>query len=264
MDKDFVWEADYGERKKVNEVSRNLLATQNAQSLQCISYYVNNNPYNLEFYILVSYDDPTDEEMAYMKHSFEDIGLKYRNDITMDALFCEMSNRRFNIATFDDEEMFAIQINSLFWFPERCELEQKGYIMKPFTISKKVFISHASEDKDRVRNLIPYLNGKNMPVWFDEYSINGGEKLYDRIKKGVEESTIIIFWMSKDFLASDWCSEEIKMATDMGLKQIYLIDEEVNHNELKKEILDYKFIKIKNSDSMEFIARKILDCVDVD
>ncbi len=261
MDRDFVWEADYGERRKVYNISKMLLATQDAQSLQCISYYVNNNPYNLEFYILVSYNDPTEEEIVHMKQNFEDIGLKYRNDVTMDALFCEMKNRRFNTASFCDEELFDIQIDSLFCFPERCELEEKGYIMKPFAISKEVFVSHASEDKDRIRKLIPYLNGKNIPVWFDEYSIKGGEKLYDRIKKGMEESTVIVFWVSREFLTSQWCSEEMEMAEDMELKQIYIIDEDVDHNELKKEILDYKFLKIKKSDTMELIARKILDCV---
>lgn len=262
MDKDFVWEADYGERTKVYQVTRELIATQSAQSLQCITYFVNNNPYNFEFYILVSYDNPTDEEMMYMKKCFEDIGLKYRNDITGDALFFEMANRRFNAASFSDEASFYIQVNCIFSFAERHEFEAKGYIMKPFTISTEVFISHASENKDRVRELIPYLNGKNMSVWFDEYSIKAGEKLYDRIKNGMEESTVIVFWVSRAFLTSQWCSEEMEMAEDMELKQIYIIDEDVDHNELKKEILDYKFIKIKKSDTMELIARKILDCVD--
>lgn len=262
MDKDYVWEADYGERTKVFQVTRKLLAAQSAQSLQCISYFVNNNPYNLEFYILVSYDDPTEDEMMYMKRCFEDIGLKYRNDITGDALFFEMANRRFNTASFLDETSFYIQIGCIFAFAERHELEAKGFIMKPFTINKEVFISHASENKDKVRKLIPYLNGKSMSVWFDEYSIKSGEKLYDRIKSGIEESTVIVFWVSREFLTSSWCREEMSMAADMEVKQIYIIDEDVNHNELKREILDYKFIRIKKSDTMELIARKILDCVD--
>ena len=54
MDKDYVWEADYGERTKVFQVTRKLLVAQSAQSLQCISYFVNNNPYNLEFYIYMN------------------------------------------------------------------------------------------------------------------------------------------------------------------------------------------------------------------
>lgn len=54
----------------------------------------------------------------------------------------------------------------------------------------------------------------------------------------------------------------MSMAADMEVKQIYIINEDVNHNELKREILDYKFIRIKKSDTMELIARKILDCVD--
>lgn len=262
MDRDFVWEADYGERRKVNDVSKKLLITQNVHSLQCISYFVNNNPYNLEFYILVSYDEPTEDEIVFMKQNFENIGLKYRNDVTMDILFCAMQYRRFNSVAFCDEEMFDTYISDLFWFPERQQLEENGYIMKSFTINKEVFISHASENKDRARKLIPYLNGKSIAVWFDEYSIKGGEKLYDRIKKGMEEATIIVFWVSKNFLSSPWCRAEMEMAEDMKLKQIYIIDEDVNFNEMKKEILDYKFIIIKKFDTVELIARKILDCVE--
>ena len=78
----------------------------------------------------------------------------------------------------------------------------------------------------------------------------------------MEESTVIVFWVSREFLTSSWCREEMSMAADMELKQIYIIDEDVDHNELKREILDYKFIRIKKSDTMELIARKILDCVD--
>ena len=262
MDRDFIWEADYGERRKVYDVSKKLLTTQKAESLQCISYFVNNNPYNLEFYILVSYNTPTEEEMVYMKQNFENIGLKYRNDVTMDTLFCEMKNRRFNSVAFCDEKEFDRDVEGLFWFPERRKLEKMGYIMKSFTINKEIFISHASENKDRIRKLIPYLNGKNMAVWFDEYNINGGDRLYDRIKSGMEEATVIVFWVSKGFLKSNWCREEMKIAADMKLKQIYIIDEDVDFKELKKDNLDYKYIIIKQSDTIELIARKILDCIE--
>lgn len=52
MDKDFIWEAEYGRREYLRNILKDLLRKQNADSLQCLALYVNNNPYNLEFLYL--------------------------------------------------------------------------------------------------------------------------------------------------------------------------------------------------------------------
>ena len=54
---------------------------------------------------------------------------------------------------------------------ENENFKKKGYYMKPFEKEKQVFISHSSKDKKDVEMIIPYLNGQDLPVWFDKYSI---------------------------------------------------------------------------------------------
>ncbi|BBF42624.1 hypothetical protein lbkm_1308 [Lachnospiraceae bacterium KM106-2] len=101
-----------------------------------------------------------------------------------------------------------------------------------------------------------------MSVWFDEYSIKPGEHIYDCIKSGMEEAPIILFWISKEFLSSDWCQEEMRLALEKKMNKFYLIDDDVNKSDLPKEIFDYKYINIKRLDSIESIASKILNCLE--
>ena len=51
-----IWEGEYGRRSHLIPVFQQLLREQDASSLQMLSLFVNNNPYNLEFFIAVSYD----------------------------------------------------------------------------------------------------------------------------------------------------------------------------------------------------------------
>ncbi len=51
LDKDFVWEGEYGRREHLAPVFRELLKMQKAHSLQMLSLFVNNVPYNLEFFV---------------------------------------------------------------------------------------------------------------------------------------------------------------------------------------------------------------------
>lgn len=50
MDRDYIWEGEYGRRSHLIPVFQQLLREQDASSLQMLSLFVNNNPYNLEFF----------------------------------------------------------------------------------------------------------------------------------------------------------------------------------------------------------------------
>lgn len=63
MDRDYIWEGEYGRRSHLIPVFQQLLREQDASSLQMLSLFVNNNPYNLEFFIAVSYDRPKEEHL---------------------------------------------------------------------------------------------------------------------------------------------------------------------------------------------------------
>ena len=142
LDKDFVWEGEYGRREHLAPVFRELLKMQKAHSLQMLSLFVNNVPYNLEFFVGASYDRPGKDDMDEMKRLFEDAGLRYRQDLTLQKLFQKMGSRRFDSYAISEEADVDIVMKNAFVFAEISDLEKKGYGMSPFGKEKQVFISH--------------------------------------------------------------------------------------------------------------------------
>lgn len=108
MDRDYIWEGEYGRRSHLIPVFQQLLREQDASSLQMLSLFVNNNPYNLEFFIAVSYDRPKEEHLDRMFRLLEDAGLRQRKDLTALNIMRAMADRRFNSASLLDEDSVQI------------------------------------------------------------------------------------------------------------------------------------------------------------
>ena len=142
MDRDYIWEGEYGRRSHLIPVFQQLLREQDASSLQMLSLFVNNNPYNLEFFIAVSYDRPKEEHLDRMFRLLEDAGLRQRKDLTALNIMRAMADRRFNSASLLDEDSVPTIMEHLFFFPEIRVLEEKGYRMTPFGREQMVFLSH--------------------------------------------------------------------------------------------------------------------------
>ena len=85
MDKDYIWEAEYGRRNHLREILKELVRKQQAEALQMVALCVNNIPYNLELYIVVSYDRPQKEDIEEMQELFEGravVSTGFNNDRT--------------------------------------------------------------------------------------------------------------------------------------------------------------------------------------
>lgn len=248
MDKDFVWEAQYGRRKHLKSVFKDLLRKQSADSLQCLALYVNNNPHNLEFYIFASYASEKKEDIEYIQKKFKEAGLIYRQDLTHESLMKQMQNRRFNSITLLDENTVDIVMdNGLFVFAEIEDMEANGYYDEPFGKEKEVFLSHSSKDKEDVERLIPYLNAMNLPVWFDKYNIDVGQSIVEKVQEGVEKSYAVIFWITENFLQSKWCKMEmrafIRRMIDEEILVISILDENTSIESLPFFLRDIKCVQ---------------------
>ena len=55
--------------------------------------------------------------------------------------------------------------------------------------------------------IIPYLNGQDLPVWFDKYSIPVGASITEQVQRGIEESEYGDFLGDRQFL-------EFKLVSD--------------------------------------------------
>jgi len=74
---------------------------------------------------------------------------------------------------------------------------------------KKLFISHASEDKDAfVRQLATALKPK-FDVWYDEYKLMTGMSLLEEINKGLSNCDYGVVVLSNNFFSKQWPQNEL-------------------------------------------------------
>ena len=264
LDKDYIWECDYGIRKPIIPVLKKILKEQDATSLQMIQLFINNNPYCLELFIVLSYDRPQDNHIELMKNLMFSVGLKYRPDITYDEMLSECQYRRFNFFGLVDSNDVEFHFNSSFVFAEKEVFLSRGFKINRLGSRLPVFLSHSSKNKNEVEELIPYLNGAGLPVWFDKISIDYGESIIEAIEKGIDQSGAVIFWITKEFLESNWCKTErrnfvSRHSANNDLLIISIISDEININsDLPTFLRDIKaFIRRKNDD-ISIVASEIL------
>jgi hypothetical protein len=76
-------------------------------------------------------------------------------------------------------------------------------------VKKKLFISHASEDKDDfVRPLAEALQ-EDFDVWYDEYKLVMGCSLLEEISKGLANCDFGVVILSNHFFAKNWPQQEL-------------------------------------------------------
>ena len=77
-----------------------------------------------------------------------------------------------------------------------------------------VFICHASEDKDEfVRPFAELLRLQHIDVWYDEFSLNIGDSLTQKIDEGLSKSRFGIVVLSPHFFKKPWAKRELNGLT---------------------------------------------------
>jgi tetratricopeptide (TPR) repeat protein len=75
-----------------------------------------------------------------------------------------------------------------------------------------VFLSHNRAQKDWSRELAIRLRDAGFNVWFDEWSLRGGEVGSIGMERGLEESRHVVLVLSPEFIASEWTDYETQIA----------------------------------------------------
>lgn len=132
------------------------------------------------------------------------------------------------------------------------DLKNEGYSMQPFGKDKQVFISYSSKDREDVKKLIPYLNGIDLPVWFDESSIPVGQSITESVQNGIDQSDMVILWVTRNFIDSKWCNTEMiaftKKMIEEGSSLFLLLDDNINAKELPLFLRDIKYLRREGRD----------------
>ena len=76
-------------------------------------------------------------------------------------------------------------------------------------MKKKIFISHASEDKDDLVRPLAEALKHDFDVWFDEYQLVVGSSLLEEISKGLASTDYGVVVLSKSFFGKKWPQREL-------------------------------------------------------
>jgi hypothetical protein len=82
-----------------------------------------------------------------------------------------------------------------------------------------VFISHTSADIVWCRTLAFDLQARGFRVWFDEWELNVGDSINDKIAKAINETGYLIVVLSRTSVTSKWVGKEINAALVRQLEE---------------------------------------------
>ena len=83
-------------------------------------------------------------------------------------------------------------------------------------MSKDIFISYSRRDQEFVTRLASDLNEHVSGVWFDQSTIQLGQKWHDEILEGIRECKAFILVLSPDAMESRYVQEEVNKALELG------------------------------------------------
>lgn len=67
-----------------------------------------------------------------------------------------------------------------------------------------VFLNHSVKDRDTVRNIAVRLRKDRLRVWFNEWEIQSGDDIPEKIEVGLEHSRVLVLCMSANAFGSEW------------------------------------------------------------
>lgn len=135
--------------------------------------------------------------------------------------------------------------------------------------SPKVFLSHASEDKERfVLNFARQLRENGVDVWLDQWEMKPGDSLVDKIfEEGLKEARAVIIVLSATSVQKSWVREELNASVvnriSRGTKLIPVVIDECDVPESLRSTVWQKVDSLDDySQSLQRILFAIFDVSD--
>ena len=116
----------------------------------------------------------------------------------------------------------------------------------------KVFICHSSQDHEFVIKLAEKLKNDSVDVWIDDWEIQIGDSITEKINEGLEDSSFFIIVFSENSINSQWVKRELNATLmtqitkrDIKILPVLLDFEPENLPPLMIDIYSVKFSKNK-------------------
>ncbi len=131
-------------------------------------------------------------------------------------------------------------------------------------MNPKVFISHASEDKDRfVTEFAIKLRKNGVDAWLDKWEMQIGDSLVDKIfEDGIKKADCFIVILSHNSVNKPWVKEELNASVvkrlSKGTKIIPII---LDDCDVPESLISTLWIEIKNLKNYDEAFKKVLSSI---
>ena len=257
----YFFECDYGSRIKERQFIKDILNQFDKDYATMVGAVVNNNPYSLEFSVVVNLQKSPVRFERWMRDNYPE-KLKRHNVFLENAL-------TFNVQTFiDDFSVDAAFIceggGFLFLWPERELLESQYPQYKSMKRnSSKVFLSHSSKDKELIVNpLNAYLKAKSIGTWLDSCEIDYGENIYLKVNEGIENANVGVFILTENFFdgSSGWPLTEYStfiMELMKNNKKVLMVNAGIAPEKIHSMMKAYRYLDWNDGKGLPEIANAI-------
>ncbi len=110
--------------------------------------------------------------------------------------FLTTSTQRTRIFRTENASQFVAELHTRWTERYPDGMEEEEVAPEP-EAREKVFLSYASEDRDRLRAICEKLDEKNVLYWFDRDELRGGDDWNEKIRRNVASCSLFVPFISK-------------------------------------------------------------------
>jgi hypothetical protein len=106
-------------------------------------------------------------------------------------------------------------------------------------IRPQVFISYSRKNEDYIRKVRSDLFKSQLDCWLDIADVQAGERLSPAIQTAISQSTLFFAYVTRFYLESRWCMEEIRYALHLsGITVAPYVDSQDTLDAIPSELLN--------------------------
>ncbi|MBL1226498.1 toll/interleukin-1 receptor domain-containing protein [Enterococcus sp. BWR-S5] len=147
----------------------------------------------------------------------------------------------------------------MFFFSPKSDFEKEGFKFSKFS-KKKIFVSYCHKNKTVVGDIIDNLRSYGLDFWIDEEQIDVGDRLMERIDKGMREADIPIVFLSNATKESMYAKHELQTFFSQIIYQTgdrknwYIVKlDDVNPNDILLGLGDFKYFDVETNEINELV-----------
>jgi WD40 repeat protein len=128
----------------------------------------------------------------------------------------------------------------------------------------KIFVSYSRKDKERARVIISAFEKMEYDVWVDWEDIPPATDWLDQIKRGIEGSDTVVFFLSPDSAVSEVCNIEVNHAFKYNKRIIPIVLRDTPAQEVNPVIRRLNWIHLREQDDFETGLENFRNAMELD